>query len=603
MPDGLTPDGLAAAAGQGATPFVAVSLSGRRWFLPEPDPRAAAAIAQREQVPELIGRLLVARGIGPDQAAAFLTPTLRALLPDPSTLTDMDLAATRLADAVIAGETVAVFGDYDVDGACAGALMALLLRGLGATVISYVPDRLTEGYGPNAPALRGLAARGATLIVCVDCGAAAAEPIAAVAGRADVLVLDHHKSDHLPLTAQAVVNPNRADDRSGLGMLCATGVAFLAAIACLRELRRRGHFAARSEPDLRDVLDLVALATVCDMMPLAGLNRALVTQGLKVMDRRDRPGISALLQAARAVGHPTAATCGFALGPRINAAGRISEAGLGLQLLLCEDPVEAAGLANALDAINRQRQDVEADILDEAMRSAEAQIIAGHPALLIAAPQWHPGVVGIVAGRVKERFNRPTCVAAIADGIARGSGRSVAGLDLGAAILAAQAAGLLLTGGGHAMACGFSLREADLPRFHAALDTALATARLLPQAPDLLLDAAVAVEGATIDLATEIDRLAPFGQANPEPLFLLPRARVVHAERLGRDGATIRAYLQGETGPRVKAMLFRAADTALGRALLSPDRAPLHLAGHLRCESWNGRTSLCIGLVDGAAVA
>jgi single-stranded-DNA-specific exonuclease len=560
MPDGLTPDGLAAAAGQGATPFVAVSLSGRRWFLPEPDPRAAAAIAQREQVPELIGRLLVARGIGPDQAAAFLTPTLRALLPDPSTLTDMDLAATRLADAVIAGETVAVFGDYDVDGACAGALMALLLRGLGATVISYVPDRLTEGYGPNAPALRGLAAHGATLIVCVDCGAAAAEPIAAVAGRADVLVLDHHKSDHLPLTAQAVVNPNRADDRSGLGLLCATGVAFLAAIACLRDLRRRGHFAARPEPDLRQLLDLVALATVCDMMPLTGLNRALVTQGLKVMDRRDRPGIAALLQAARAVGHPTAATCGFALGPRINAAGRISEAGLGLQLLLCEDPVEAVGLANALDAINRQRQDVEADILDEAMRSAEAQISAGHPALLIAAPQWHPGVVGIVAGRV-------------------------------------------LTGGGHAMACGFSLREADLPRFHAALDTALATARLLPQAPDLLLDAAVAVEGATIDLATEIDRLAPFGQANPEPLFLLPRARVVHAERLGRDGATIRAYLQGETGPRVKAMLFRAADTALGRALLSPDRAPLHLAGHLRCESWNGRTSLCIGLVDGAAVA
>jgi single-stranded-DNA-specific exonuclease len=554
-------------------------------------------------LPEIVGHLLAARGIGIDAAADFLDPTLRALLPDPSVLRDMDPAAARLADAVQRAETVAIFGDYDVDGACAGALLALFLRGLGCTVISYVPDRLTEGYGPNAPALRSLATRGATLIVCVDCGTAAAEALAAVAGRADVLVLDHHVSDHLPASAHAVVNPNRADDRSGLGMLCATGVVFLAAIACLRVLRRLGVFAGRAEPDLLAMLDLVALATVCDMMPLVGLNRALVTQGLKVMARNHRPGLAALLAAGAATGPPTASTCGFLLGPRINAAGRISQADLGLQLLLCEDPTDAQGIAGALDAINRQRQQVEAGILEQALHIAQQQMAQGHPTLLIAAAQWHPGVVGIVAGRVKERYNRPTCVAAIADGVARGSGRSVAGFDLGAAINAARAAGLLLTGGGHAMACGFSLRDADLAQFHAVLDDALAAAADLPAAPDLLLDATVAVAGATAELADQLDRLGPFGQGNPEPIFLIPNARVAHAERIGRDAATLRVQLADESGARLKAMLFRAADGPLAQAMMARDSAPLHLAGQLRADRWNGRITPCLTILDAAPAA
>ena len=378
------------------------------------------------------------------------------------------------------------------------------------------------------------------------------------------------------------------------------GFAFLAAVACVRVLRRAGFFAARSEPDLMALLDLVALATVCDMMPLTGLNRALVTQGLRVMARDARPGIAALLRTAQVNGHPTASTCGFALGPRINAAGRISDAALGLELLLCADPGEAQGIAGALDAINRQRQQVEAGILDAAMEMAEAQVAKGRPALLIAAPQWHPGVVGIVAGRVKERFNRPTCVAAIADGVARGSGRSVSGLDLGAAIAGAREAGLLLTGGGHAMACGFSLREELLYRFHRYLDAALESAAGLPASPDLGLDAAVAVGGVTVDLAQQIERLAPFGQGNAEPMFLLPGACVRHAERLGSDGNTIRAQLDGEGGARVKAMLFRAGEGPLAQALMRRDGTPLYLAGHVRAETWNGRTCACVCVVDGA---
>jgi single-stranded-DNA-specific exonuclease len=331
------------------------------------------------------------------------------------------------------------------------------------------------------------------------------------------------------------------------------------------------------------------------------LNRALVTQGLKVMGRGKRPGIAALLHIAKAAGAPSAMTCGFLLGPRINAAGRISQAELGLQLLLCGDDLEAQGIAGALDAVNRQRQQVEAGILDRAMEIAQAQIDAGHATLLIGAAQWHPGVVGIVAGRVKERFNRPTCVAAIADGVARGSGRSVAGLDLGAAVIAARAHGLLSTGGGHAMACGFSLPADGMDQFHDFMDARLEAANALPPAPDLALDAAVSVGGAGTELAQQIERLAPFGQGNAEPVFLLSRVRVVHAERLGADGNTIRAQLTDEGGARLKAMLFRAGDTPLGQALLARDAAPLHVAGHLRADRWNGRITACFYVIDAAA--
>jgi single-stranded-DNA-specific exonuclease len=465
-----------------------------------------------------------------------------------------------------------------------------------------VPDRMMEGYGPNGPALHSLVLRGASLIVCVDCGTAAAEALGFIAGDADIVVLDHHKAEGPPPPIIATVNPNRLDCTSGLTLLCAAAVAFLAAVATVRTLRRQGFFGARKEPDLIALLDLVALATVCDVMPLTGVNRALVCQGLKVMARRARPGVAALLDVAQVRDRLSTGTCGFALGPRINAAGRIAEADLGLRLLLCEDPVEAASLAAMLDAVNRQRQDVEAAMLDDAMRAAETQANAGHATLVIAGPAWHPGVVGIVAGRIKERFNRPTCVAGIADDLAKGSGRSVAGLDLGAAVIAARQMGILKTGGGHPMAAGFSLLPARLQDFHAFLDERLAAAALLPTAADLAVEGTLAVLGATTDLARHLARLAPFGAGNEEPMLVLHRARVLRADRVGREGTAIRAFVEGEGGgPRLKAMLFRARDGALAEALLGRSGMPLHLAGHLRAEEWNGAVNAGFIIADAAA--
>jgi single-stranded-DNA-specific exonuclease len=578
---------------------VARSATGRRWIWRHADARTGLAIAQRLNLPELVGRLLAARGVGIEDAPHFLDPTLRALLPDPSKLRDMDEAAARLADAAQRQESVAVFGDYDVDGACSAALMVLLLRELGCRVSHYVPDRLAEGYGPNAAAIAGLCDRGATLIVTVDCGIAAPEALAAAQGRADVVILDHHKAEGAVPPVRAAVNPNRLDCGSGMRHLCAAGVAFLAAVATLRTLRRRGHFAARPEPDLKAYLDLVALATVCDVMPLTGLNRALVAQGLRVMARRERPGIAALLDVALAKDAPTAHTLGFLLGPRINASGRIAESDLGVRLLIADDATEARAMAETLDATNRRRQEVEADVLSAAFETAQRQVDAGHPVLLVTGEGWHPGVVGIVAGRIKEKFNRPACVAGIADGLAKGSGRSVAGCDLGAAIIAARQAGLLETGGGHPMAAGFSFRIPRGDELHAFLDARLAAAAALPSAADLAVEGTLAVPGCTVETAQQIARLAPFGSGNEEPVFALPRARVVRADRVGKEGKTVRAFLEGEGGgPRLKAVCFRAKDGPLAEALLGGGH--LHLAGHLRAETWNDAVSASLHVVDAA---
>jgi single-stranded-DNA-specific exonuclease len=577
------------------------SVTGRRWTWRAGEDRAGLAIAQRLELPEILGRLLAGRGIGIEEAPHFLEPTLRALLPDPSCLRDMDEAADRLADAVQRGESVAVFGDYDVDGACSGALMVRLLRELGCQVTHYVPDRLNEGYGPNAAAIAGLCEGGATLIVTVDCGIAAAEALAAARGRADVVILDHHKAEGPVPPVLATVNPNRLDDGSGLRHLCAAGVAFLAGVALLRALRRRGHFAARPEPDLKAYLDLVALATVCDVMPLTGLNRALVAQGLKVMARRDRPGIAALLDVAQSRDAPSAHTLGFLLGPRINAAGRIHEADLGLRLLVEDDPVEARAIAETLDAVNRRRQEVEADVLTAAFEAAQRQADQGHPVLLVTGEGWHPGVVGIVAGRIKERFNRPACVAGVSAGIAKGSGRSVPGCDLGAAIIAARQMGLLETGGGHPMAAGFSFRADRAGEVQAFLDERLAHAAVLPSAADLAVEGTLAVPAATVSLAQDVGRLAPFGAGNEEPVFVLTRARIVRADRVGKDGNAVRAFLEGEGGgPRLKAICFRAKDGPLAQALLGGGH--LHLAGHLRAESWNETVTPGLHVVDAAVV-
>jgi single-stranded-DNA-specific exonuclease len=581
---------------------VASSLSGRRWLWRTGEERIAAGIAQRLDLPEIVSRLLAARGIGIDDAADFLEPTLRVLLPDPSALAGMDIAADRIADAVRRQETVAVFGDYDVDGACSAALMVSFFRALGCVVHHHVPDRITEGYGPNASALRSLVTRGASLIVCVDCGTAAAVALSAVTGQADVIVLDHHKAEGPPPAILATVNPNRLDDTSGLTNLCAAGVAFLTAIASVRALRRLGYFAGRAEPDLMALLDLVALATVCDVMPLTGVNRAFVCQGLKVMARRSRAGIAALLDVTQAREKLNASTCGYALGPRINAGGRVSEADLGLRLLLTEDRIEALALAEKLEAVNRMRQDVEAGIMDAAMYAAELQAAAGRAALLVTGEGWHPGVVGIVAGRIKERFNRPACVAGFTGGLGKGSGRSVPGVDLGSAVIAARQAGLLVTGGGHAMAAGFSLRAERLDEFHAFLDERLAAAAVMPSAADLIVEGTLAVSGATTEVARHLERLAPFGAGNEEPMLVLHRARVVRADRVGREANSIRAFVEGEGGgPRLKAMMFRAREGALADALLArAEGVALHLAGHLRAEEWNGSVSPCFIISDGA---
>lgn len=610
MADGTLMDAAPSDPAEGAVVLgVRSSLGGRRWLwrdsrLADAGGRIGLMIAQQAGVSELVGQMLAARGLDGNTAATFLDPTLRALMPDPSALQDMDVAADRLAEAVRRGETVAVFGDYDVDGACAAALVTGLLRQLGCPVMTHVPDRMTEGYGPNAPALDALVARGATLVVCVDCGTAAGDVLATLAGRADIVVLDHHKAEGPPPSVLATVNPNRPDCVSGQRGLCAAGVAFLTAVATIRALRRAGWFAGRPEPDLMAFLDIVALATVCDVMPLTGLNRALVTQGLKILARRRRLGLDALMEVAGARDPLSAFTCGFALGPRINAGGRIAESGLGLELLLCDDAAEARRLAERLDAVNRRRQTVESTILDRAMEEAAAQRAAGHAVLVLSGRDWHPGVVGIVAGRIKERFNRPVLVGAeLEDGTVKGSGRSVADIDLGAAIIAARQMGLLTTGGGHAMAAGFSLPGDGVPALHDFLNERLCEAAALPDAVDVLIEGVVHVAGATVALATDIGRMAPFGAGNDEPVLAIPRVRVVRADRIGREGGTLRVLVEGEGGgPRLKALLFRADEHPATAMLEDRNAPPLHLAGWLRAETWNGRIDASFFIRD-AAVA
>jgi len=578
------------------------SATGRRWVWREGDPRMGLMLAQRAGLPEAVGRLLAGRGVGADAVADFLDPSLRRTLPDPSLLLDMDAAAARLADAVEAGERVAVFADYDVDGACSGAIVVETLRRLGAEAVAYVPDRIAEGYGPNAPAVARLAEAGNTLIVCVDCGIAAHDALEAARGRADVVILDHHKAETAPPRVVAAVNPNRPDCGSGLKQLCAAGVAFLACVATQRELRRRGRLAAGAEPDLKPLLDLVALATVCDVVPLTGPNRALVRQGLRALAGRHRPGLAALMDVAGVREAPSGHTLGYALGPRINAGGRIGSPDLGLRLLLETDAVEARRMAEALDAVNRRRQEVEAGVLEAAMEMAAAQRAAGRAVLLVAGEGWHPGVVGIVAGRLKERFNRPACVAGVsAEGVAKGSGRSVAGHDLGSAVIAARAQGLLAAGGGHAMAAGFTADAARLAELHDFLDARLAGAALLPDAPDLLVEASATPRGATVEFAEAVARLAPFGPGNEEPAFAFARVRVARADRVGKDGNTIRAFLEGEDGGRLKAVCFRAGEGPLAELLLGAARGvPIAVAGHVRAETWNDQTSVCLTVLDAA---
>lgn len=579
---------------------VACSATGRRWTWRLGDARLGAALAQRTGLSELTGQLLAARGVAVEAVEDFLAPSLRALMPDPSRMADMDRAAARLAQAVLRRERVAVFGDYDADGACATALLCRWLKGFGLVVEPYIPDRAQEGYGPNPAALLGLAERGARLIVCADCGTSGEAAIRAVCGRADVLVLDHHAVDTLPASALAVVNPNRPDDDSGLGELCGAGVALMTAVATNRAIRRAGGAVGADAGDLLGLLDLVALATVCDVVPLSGLNRAFVAQGLKVMHRGLRPGLAALAELAGLRGPPDTWVLSHVFGPRINAGGRIARADLGVRLLLADAPDEARELAAALDQVNRQRREIEAGMLAGAIGMAEAQLEAGRAVLLVASKDWHPGVIGIIAGRLRERFNRPAFAVSIEGALARGSGRGVAGLDLGAAVIAARQAGLLDRAGGHAAAAGFALPATGVPLLHAFLEERLAAAAGLPRAADLMLDGTLSLDAVTAAFATEVGRLAPFDSRHPEPAFALSRVRIVRADRIGVERAHVRVFLSGEAGGRVHGIAFRSADSGLGALLLGAEGRPVHVAGHLRLDSWNGLERTSLHLVDAA---
>ena len=515
----------------------------------------------------------------------------------------MDAAAARLADAIAAAEPIAVFGDYDVDGATSSALLARFFAAIGVPVRVYIPDRMKEGYGPNAPALLRLRAEGIRVVVTVDCGITAFEPLAeAHAAGLDVVVVDHHAAEPRLPEAVAVVNPNRLDDTSGQGILAAVGVSFLLAVALNRRLRDSGWYrsASRREPDLLALLDLVALGTVADVVPLTGLNRALVVQGLKVMARRGNAGLAALGDVARIDEKPGAFHAGYVLGPRVNAGGRVGEAGLGARLLMTNDTAEAVHLAERLDGYNRERRDIEAQVLEDAFARVE-QDYDGTGIVFAAGAGWHAGVIGIVAARLKERYNRPALVVALDDGIGKGSGRSIEGVDLGSAVIAARQQGLLVNGGGHRMAAGLTVEAGKLDALRAFLaervDAEIAAGAIVPT---LNLDGALAVAGATTELVETLERLAPFGAGNPEPRFAIRAARIVKADVVGNDH--VRCILTGVEGGRLKAIAFRAVGQPLGEMLLRTAGLPLHIAGKLRLDSWQGRDGVQL-VIDDAATA
>lgn len=560
--------------------------------------RALAADQRDGFVPDdLLTQLLLARGCPREALDAHKLPSIRGFMPDPSIFRDMDIAAARLADAVERGETIAIFGDYDVDGATSSALLVLLLRALEREARVYIPDRLTEGYGPNAAALTRLADEGATLIVTVDCGAQAFEALDAA--RCDVIVADHHQcATQLP-RAVAVVNPNRRDEDDGAlhGHLAAVGVCFLLGAALLRTLRTRGYFADRAEPKLLELLDLVALGTVADVAQLRGLNRAFVAQGLKVMAQRRNIGLAALAEAARLTRAPTASDLGFALGPRINAGGRVGRADLGVRLLTTTDPVEARAIATELDRLNEERRAIEAMVQE----GAEAMLCHDRAVCVVAGAGWHPGVIGIVAGRLKEKLGRPAIVIALdEDGVGKGSGRSITGVDLGAAVLAAREQGLLIAGGGHAMAAGLTIAADQVSAFADWLDARLATpVAESVAARALLFDSVVAPGGVTPSLVDALEAGGPYGTGWPAPRVAVGPVRAVKVDIVGNGH--VRAIVAGDDGRSLKAMAFRAADTPLGQALLAagPTRR-LWLAGRAKRDDWSGRDVAELHLDDAA---
>ena len=579
---------------------VETSLAGKRWRPRLEDDRLAAAVSQRLGVPDIVGRVLAARGVDPDQAEHFLNPSLKSSFPDPSHLLDMDRAAERLAAAIQDGESVAVFGDYDVDGATSSAVLKSYFAAVGAPLRIYIPDRLAEGYGPNAPALERLAAEGINIVITVDCGITAHDALAAAqAAGLETIVVDHHAAEPRLPPAAAVINPNRLDDDSPHGNMAAVGVTFLLVVALNRRLRALGWFKSRPEPNLMAWLDLVALGTICDAVPLTGLNRVLAAQGLKVMAKRRNIGLAALADAAGVREAPGAYHAAFVLGPRVNAGGRVGEAGLGARLLTTHDPAEARSLALKLDGYNKERRAIEAEVQDQAVAQADGLAASAESVLLVAAEGWHPGVIGIVASRLVDRFNRPACVVGLADGVGKGSGRSIPGVDLGSAVIAARQAGLLMNGGGHPMAAGFTVaadKVDDLRQFLESrlVDPVAAAGRV----PSLGVDSTLSVAAATPELVDLVGQTGPFGVGNAEPRFVVMDARVAKADVVG--GEHVRCFLGGEGGAKLKAIAFRAAETPVGQALLAARGGTLHLAGHLRPDTWQGRNDVQLIIEDAA---
>jgi single-stranded-DNA-specific exonuclease len=596
---------MADGAATGLTPGfldVARSLSGRAWRQRPAETSVIRAHMQTLGLSEPLARALAARGVGAEEGADFLSPTLKRLFPDPSSFLDMDKAADAIVSAVQADERVHVFADYDVDGASSAALLVRWFRAVGAELPIYVPDRLTEGYGPSAPAFDRLKALGADLVITVDCGAAANEAIAhACAIGLKVVVIDHHMMREEPPQCLAVVNPNRPGCGSGQGNLAAAGVVFVLLAALNREARRRGMFEGRAEPDIRQWLDLAALGAICDVTRLSGFNRALAGLGLGVMSGWSNPGLKALLAVAGSEPGPAKVNhAGFILGPRINAGGRIGRADLGARLLSTEDPEEARALAEELDALNVARREVEREVTETAVRRVEA---AGHHSdgsavVVVAGEDWHPGVVGIVAGRLRERWRKPVIVIGVdaTAGVGKGSGRSQPGMNLGRAVQAAWNEGLLLAGGGHAMAAGLTVRPDEIEALRDYLNAALAGEQVEAEALDWVeVDALIDPSAATRALFEDFERLAPFGPGNPEPLFAL--GGVQAREPVQMNGGHVRCRLVGADGASVRAIAWRCADLPLGRALLA-GQGGLSVVGRLKADDWNGRRGVQFEIED-----
>lgn len=574
------------------------SATKRRWVARPYDERMTLALAQRFTLPDVLARSLSARSIDLDSAPSFLDPKLRDLLPDPSSFRDMDVAAARMVEAVQKGEKVAVYGDYDVDGATSSALLLRFAKAIGIEMRLYVPDRMREGYGPNTAAMQMLAAEGVNLVICVDCGTTAHEPLqAAKAAGMDVLILDHHASEPALPPSSAVVNPNRLDEKDDYTYLAAVGVTYLFVVAVNRLLRNAGWYSdARPEPDLLLWLDLVALGTICDVVKLIGLNRAFVTQGLRIMDQRRNAGIVALAQAAGLKGPMDTYAAGFILGPRVNAGGRVGESDMGAKLLSTDDPALANQLALHLHALNTERREIEAKVLAE----AEAlTFVENMPMAFVAGENWHPGVIGIVASRLKDKFHHPAIVIALEGDIGKGSGRSVQGIDLGSLIIAARQAGILLNGGGHKMAAGFSVardKVRDLCDFLAERIGKQIAAE--PLRPTLTLDGLLASTSLQPDFVKQLAALGPFGTGNSEPRFALTNCRIVKADIVGEKHVSV-VIMQG--GVRLRGIAFRATENGLGELLLNTKGRECHLAGHLRLDEWQGVERIQLHISDAAS--